>query len=110
MLYPHFEIFNYPYFIDIDCDNGPHARNNGIYVSMYHLPRICHTLVPKIHVRPEMLRVFRYIDMLTCVIYSLTEQYSNSNSLVPRSHLYRRRQVGECADTWYKQIETLLRH
>ena len=37
---------------------------------MYHLPRVCRTLVPKIQVRPEMLRVFQYIDMHTCVIYN----------------------------------------
>ena len=42
----------------------------SIYVSMYHLPRVCRTLVPEIHVRPEILHVFRYIDMLTCVIYN----------------------------------------
>ena len=42
------------------------------YLSMYHLPRICRTLVPEIHVHPEMLRVFRYIDMLTCVSYNCT--------------------------------------
>ena len=42
----------------------------SIYVSMYHLPHICRTLVPKIHVHPEMLRVFRYIEVLTCVIYN----------------------------------------
>ena len=58
----------------IDHDNGPHAGNNGIYVSiylsMYHLPRVCRTLVPEIRVHPEMLHVFRYIDVLTCVIYN----------------------------------------
>ena len=31
---------------------------------------ICRTLFPEIRVRPEMLQVFRYIDMLTCVIYN----------------------------------------
>ena len=29
-------------------------------------------LAPEIRVRPEMLHVFRYIDMLTCVIYNCT--------------------------------------
>ena len=29
---------------------------------MYHLPRVCRTLVPEIRVRPEILRVFRYIE------------------------------------------------
>ena len=37
---------------------------------MYHLPRVCRTLVSEIRVRPEMLRVFRYIDVLTCVCIS----------------------------------------
>ena len=41
---------------------------------MYQLPRVCCTLVSEIRVRPEMLRVFRYIDVLMCVIYNLTEQ------------------------------------
>ena len=64
----------------IDHDNGPRVRNNAIhlfiyvaiYLSMYHLPHACRTLVPKIHVRPKMLRVFQYIDVLTCVIYNCT--------------------------------------
>ena len=56
----------------IDHDNGPRARNNGIYLCLYHLPSICHTLVAEICVCPEMLNVFRYIEnMLTCVIYKL---------------------------------------
>ena len=39
-------------------------------VRLYHLPHICRTLVPKICVRPEMLRVFWYNDVLMCVIYN----------------------------------------
>ena len=40
----------------------------SIYLSIYilyiyHLPRVCRTLIPEIRVRPEMLRVFRYIDV-----------------------------------------------
>ena len=42
---------------------------------MYHLPHVCHTLVPKIRVHPEMLHVFRYIDVFTCVVYN--EQYDD---------------------------------
>ena len=38
----------------------------SIYVCMYHLPCICHTLVPEIRVRPEMLHVF------WCVINNCT--------------------------------------
>ena len=56
-----------------------------IYPSMYHLPRVFHTLVPEIRVRPEMLRVFQYIDVLTCVIYNSmhsTEQQRRLELLV----------------------------
>ena len=37
-------------------------------------------MVPEIHVRPEMLRVLRYIEVLACVIYNCmhsTEQQLN---------------------------------
>ena len=68
-----------------DHDNGPHAWNNGIYLCIYRLPCICRTLVLEICVRPEILRVFRYIDVLTCVIYNcmhLTEQQVRLELLV----------------------------
>ena len=54
----------------IDLDNSPHAWKNGVYVSMYHLLPIWRILAPKIRVCHEMLRVFRYINVLTCVIYN----------------------------------------
>ena len=44
-----------------------------MYVCMYVsniFTRVCHTLVPEICVCPEMLCVFQYIDVLTCVIYN----------------------------------------
>ena len=44
-----------------------------MYLSIYHLPRVCRTLVPKICVCPEMLHVFQYIDVLMCVIYNCTQ-------------------------------------
>ena len=50
------------------------ASAHGIMACLYHLPHVCHTLVPEIHVCPEMLHVFRYIYMLTCVILHSTEQ------------------------------------
>ena len=53
---------------NIDHDSGPRVRNNGMYLSMYHLHRVCRNLVPEIHVHLEMLHVFRYIGVLTCVI------------------------------------------
>ena len=52
----------------IDHDDGPRARNNGVSVSMYHLPRVCCTRVSEIRVCPEMLRII--IDVLTCMIYN----------------------------------------
>ena len=69
---------------------------------MYHLPRVFRTLVPEIRVRPEMLRVFRYIDLLTCMIYNCihsTEQQGQLELLMSA--------VGECTDTWYKHISLL---
>ena len=78
---------------------------------MYHLPCVCRTLVPKIHARHKMLCVFRYIDMLTCVInkIELTARMTGT-SLARFTHVcheeYQRRQVGECADKWYKQTDS----
>ena len=73
----------------IDHDNGPCTRNNGTYlctyVSMYHLPSVCRTLVPEIHVCPKMLHVIRYIDVLMCMIYNCmysTEQQGRLELLV----------------------------
>ena len=40
---------------------------------MYHLPRVCHTMVPKIRVRHKMLR-----DVLTCII-TCTRLNKNDN-------------------------------
>ena len=42
----------------------------SIFLCLYHLPRVCCTLVPEICVRPEIHRVFQYIDVLTCVMYN----------------------------------------
>ena len=52
---------------------GTLTQNNGMSVSMYHLPCVCHTLAPEIRVRLEILHVFWYIDVLTCVVYNCTE-------------------------------------
>ena len=46
------------------------APVRGIMVCLYHLPRVCRILVPEVYVRPEMLRVFQYIEVLTCMIYN----------------------------------------
>ena len=59
------------------------------------------TLVPEIRVRPEMFRVFRYIDVLTCVSLQLQNTARTTENSLRRSlrrEDYRRRQVGECAD------------
>ena len=57
---------------------------------------------------PEMLRVFWYRDVLTCVIYNcmhLNEKHGQLELLIVCCEDYRRRQVGECADTWHKWIQ-----
>ena len=67
----------------VDHDNSP---THGIMVYVYHLPRVCRTLIPEICIRPEMLCVFWYIDMLTCVIYiciQLNSQDDWSYSCLP---------------------------
>ena len=46
------------------------------YLSMY--PAFC-ALVSEICVCPEMLRVFRYTDVLTCVIYNCTRLNSRDD-------------------------------
>ena len=80
---------------------------------MYHLPRICHTLVPEIrvHTETEMVHVFQYIDMLTCVIYNCMhstehcEQQLSGKTMTGGTRVCREpRQVGECADTWYNLL------
>ena len=54
----------------------PHIDVTAARICMYVLyvsnilPHVCRTLVPEIHVHPGMLRVFWYIDVLTCVIYN----------------------------------------
>ena len=68
---------------------------------MYHLPRVCCTLVPEIRVRSGMLHVLWYIDLLTCVIYNCmhsTEQQLQLELLLSAVIFYQQRQVGECAD------------
>ena len=50
-----------------------------IYVSMYHLLHVCHTLVLEIHVCPEIHRVFQYIDMLIYVIQNCTRLSSKED-------------------------------
>ena len=90
----------------IDRDNVPRARNNGmsrsIYVPTCMYVCVCRTLAPEIRARPEMLRVIRCIDVLTCVIYNWDSKDDWSYSCLRHSvcrEEYRRSQVGECADT-----------
>ena len=55
----------------INHDNGTRARKNDIYLSIY-LCIIYPVFVAPWFLRscPEMLRVFWYINVLTCVIYN----------------------------------------
>ena len=59
------------------------------YISMYHLPRVCRILVPKI---PEMLHVVMCLQLHSTL--------RRLEVLVSAVRIIR--QVGECADTWYK--------
>ena len=73
----------------------------SICLFIYHLLRVCHTLVPEIYVHPEMFCVFRYIEVLTYVINNCTQQewlelLMSSVKIIDEDWL-----VGECADTWY---------
>ena len=93
----------------IDRDNVPHTRNNGmylcIYVSMYHLPTFvapwfpisvytlkCSVVYWRAHVRDLQLHALDWTARTTGATRVCHEDY-------------RRRQVGECTDTWYKQIQ-----
>ena len=71
-----------------------------MYLCLYRLPHVCRTLVPKIRVHPEILHVFRYIDVLVNSPQGQLELFVSASR-----EDYRQRQVGECADTWYKQIQ-----
>ena len=55
--------------------NGPCAQNNGIYVSIsiYLSIYVSFTLHFPHPGCPEMLHVFWYIDVLTCMIYNCTQ-------------------------------------
>ena len=81
----------------IDHDNSPRARNNGIYVCIIY-PVFVAPLFP---LCLEMLCVFQYIDVLTCLIYNCICTQTRMTGVCCED--YRRRQAGECADTWYKQ-------
>ena len=48
---------------------------------MYHLLHVCRTIVPEIRVRPEMLCVFRYIDVPTCMIYNCLHSTEHQGQL-----------------------------
>ena len=40
------------------------GARTSVYLCIYHLPYIYQTLVPKICVRTEVIRVHRYIDVV----------------------------------------------
>ena len=121
----------------IDHDNAPRVQNNGMSVSMYHLPCVCHTLAPEICVCLEnaCLRVWfttalnqrRYDTRISpyhtsiaiaictncnwgtvryaCRTSSGTEHWPAWTMKTLSHEYYRWRQVGKCADTWYKWIQ-----
>ena len=73
-----------------------------MYLSLYHLPCVCRTLVPEIC-------VCRYIDVLTCVIYNCTgllELLMSTMKII--DDLTMKTGLGECTETGYKpQIQPI---
>ena len=82
----------------------------GIMVCLYHLPCVCHTLVPKISVHPEMLHAFGILTF-SCAWFTTaldwTADWTAKTTGISRvcHENYWWRQVGECTDTLYKQIQ-----
>ena len=92
----------------IKHDNGPaHWIMVCIYLSMYHLPRVCSTQVPEICVRPEMLciPVHWHAHVHDLQLHALDWTARTTGATCVCCEGYQRRQVGECADTWYKRIQ-----
>ena len=76
-----------------------------MYVSMYHLFCVCHTLVPEINVRSEMFCVFQYVDMNH--IHDCQDSWTAStrpSCCLPWKLSMKIRRRRRCTDTWYKQI------
>ena len=85
-------------------DNGPRVRNNGLYLSVYVsiTPRLSHPDSWDLHVRPEMLCVFRYIDVRGLQLsIDWTARTTGATRVCHEDYRWR-----ECADTWYKQIQS----
>ena len=66
----HSWFYQYPGLHDSYAGLLPDTLPSLAVGEVWHARLFCHTLDLEIHVCPEMLRVFRYIDMLTCVIYN----------------------------------------
>ena len=88
----------------INCDNGPSALNNGMSACIIYpvfvppwFPRSMHTLKYSV-----------YSCILTCshawFKTACTRRTIGATQVFRKN--YRRRQVGECTDTWYKQIHS----
>ena len=83
------------------------------YVCMYvSLTRICCTPIPEIRVCPEMLHLLLYINVVyvwftTACIHRLNskDEWSLDLLIAVCREDDQLRQVGECADTWYKLIQ-----
>ena len=99
----------------IDHDNGPPCGIMiCIYVFMYHLPCVCH-VTPRFPRSVYTLKcsVYSGTCILTCSCAWFTTVCTRMNSKDDWSYSclrlcredYWRRQVGECADTWYKRIQ-----
>ena len=86
----------------INRDNGPHVRNNGMYVSF--TPCLSHPGSRD----PCTPSNAPCISVYWCAhVRGLQLDWTARTTVATRvcCEDYRRRQVGKCADTWYKRIQ-----
>ena len=90
----------------IDRDNSPHSRNNAIYLSIYLCIMYPAFVAPRFTRSVYAQKCSVYSGILTCSRAWFTTALDRTRLELLVSRLcredYRRRQVGECADTWYK--------
>ena len=99
----------------IDHDNVPHARNNGMYLCIYLCQYVSFTLrllhpgfqYPCTPWNDPCILVYWCANVCDLQLHALdwTAKMTGATRICRED--YRWRQVGECADTWYKHISLL---
>ena len=83
----------------------------SMYLCLYHLPRVCHTLVPEIvpcrSWNAPCIPVYwhAHVHDLQLHIHALDWTTRTTGATRVCHEDYWQRQVGECADIWYKRIQ-----